>query len=345
MEPDTASTHARGIIKEAGNAWEYATQGKSRKISGAGQPNQQKASEPEPEEIPPSAAVEPMPEPEAPQPKKPETPVIDPLSDYAVARILPETAAESAFFAPATSEKTRTQPPAEVPVKSGFSAEAAIAAYAAASASSFSDSEESQEKETPSYWPSPEVSQSAFQAPSAFAAASVPDKTEEPVPVFFAAASEPAHVEEPHPVSNFTAPPAPDQVAEAVSAFSAAPPESDMAPAPVQEPAFMFQAPPAPAEQADSEFQAPPTQQQPPVFQTPPAPPQENPASGFQAPPPEPQEQPTAFSPAQDAASAFRAAPVQPAPGESSSGEDSDDTSTDRVDDLLRQFRERYGKS
>ncbi len=410
MEPDTASTHARGIIKEAGNAWEDAAQGKSRKKTEKPEKQQhpEKQEEPEPasEEIPPSAAIEPLPEPTPPEAKEPEKPVVDPLSGFAAAAS-PEKTSEtqaSAFAAPEPPGKNDTPPAAEVPVKSGFSAEAAIAAFAATSLSESGDSnsdsmfsseapsqkeasKSSGQREAPSSWPSPEVSESAFQAPkedtpSAFAAPSAPEKTEEPVPAFSAAPSEPAPApkEEARPVSDFTAPPAtareeaapsmfqappvdptsmfgapagPARTEETASAFSAAPPEPEnqpappiqVPPAPIQEPASMFQAPPAPAEDAVSAFQAAPAEPQPPAFQ---APPQENPASAFQAPPPQPQEQAPAFTPAppaQDTAGAFQSPPVQPAPQESPSEGKSAEASTDRVDDLLRQFRERYGKS
>lgn len=400
MEPDTIHTHARGIIKEAGIAWDDAVQGKPRRT--LGQPKQETpATGHKLEEVQPSAAIEPLPEPAPPEPREPGKPVVDPFSGFAPATPAPfpgkapeEPATE--LSAPATAE---TPPHVEIPVKNSFSAEAAIAAFAAAPAwesapSMFSQgaaplNEESrpvaEEQPTPPSWPSPEVPESAFQAPgeaapTAFFAAP-PGKKEEPVSIFsaappgpeeepasaFSAPPAPAPQEPPasifqaapaEPSSMFGAPPAPGQGMESASVFAAAPPVPPEEPvsaiqAPPEPPAqqpertSMFQAAPAPAEEAVSAFQAPPAEEAPSAFQAAPAQQEqapvfkalqnEAPVSAFEAPP-----EPPAFSaapPAENAASAFQAPPAPAAV------EKSDDASTDRVDDLLRQFRERYGKS
>ncbi len=365
MEPDTIPSHARGIIKEAGNAWEDAAQGKPRKKSEQPEQKETPAPEPKAEEIPPSAAIQPLPEPAPPEPMEPEKPVIDPLSGFAAARSSPEKAPESAFSAPETSEETETPAPEKISEPGRFSPEAAIAAFAAApladsdsdtfSSESFHKKEAPEtpsEENIPSSWPSPDISGSAFQAPkeessSAFSAA--PAEKEEPVSAFSAptvqkpeepaaAPPEPKQEEPPsifqappaEPASMFGAPPAPGESAPAPSAFSAAPPlpmeepkdPAEASTSPKEEPSSMFQSPPAATEDSVSAFQAPPKEEQ---------------APAFQPPPPAP--------PAEDASSAFQAPPPQEAPRQSPSEEKADQAATDRVDDLLRQFRERYGKS
>tara|TARA_B110000037_G_scaffold99854_1_gene116679 strand:- start:3404 stop:5227 length:1824 start_codon:yes stop_codon:yes gene_type:complete len=265
MEFDTLPTHARGFIKEAGSAWHDDAEANDPEQSKPHEaplpaflmePTPEPTPEPIAEEIPPSTAIEPLPEPEP----EPEKPVVDPFSGYAAVAPSPEKTTEALapnFSTPESSEKSETPPPAEVPEKRSFSAEAAIAAFAAApevasavrmfrsKISSGKDTAKlAAEQKTPPSWPSPEVTESTFQAPKEGAPSAFSDLAAEPA------------------------------TEESASAFSA---------------------PPASAEEAVSAFQAPP------------------------APPEIPQESPPEVK--------------------------ADEACIGRVDDLLRQFRERYGKS
>ncbi len=120
--------------------------------------------------------------------------------------------------------------------------------------------------------------------------------------------------------------------------FQAAPEPTPEPPAPEPE-SFPFQAAPSvsaevsPAssdlvpEPVAETYQASPALEEPPVFQAPPAPAPEVPVQAFQAAPEPP------------------AAPAPPTPTEPSPEPPNfDSPQTDRVDDLLKQFRERYGK-
>ncbi len=115
----------------------------------------------------------------------------------------------------------------------------------------------------------------------------------------------------------FGTPPAPDKSQEPSSNFPTPEPAPDIVenripPAQMENPASVFQAAPNPDVEAVSAFQAPPSSQQ-----------EQQPVSSPEAQVSNPSENP----------------PANPAKGKS------EDPSTDRVDDLLRQFRERYGKS
>jgi hypothetical protein len=187
-------------------------------------------------------------------------------------------------------------------------------------------------------WPAPNAeTQSAFPDAENFAA-STPSITPE--------ASSPIAFEQESPFQADTSEnrPTQHQVEPTISPEMAFPPvqmQPSFAPEPVAPP---VQAPPAFApELVAPPFQAPPSFAPEPVeppFQAQPSFAPEPVEPPFQAPPsfaPEPIAPPFQASPTpapEPVAAPFQAAP-QPAP----------ETSTDRVDDLLRQFRERYGKS
>ncbi len=310
-------SHARGLIKEAGIAWEDVTTGRPRKS-----PEPPKTEDSPPAYAPaevsgPSAVVEPLPEPAPPVSRETEGPVVDPYSRFATSA----SDTPPPFFAP--PEKQEEQPPSAHPAEGGFSAEAAIAAFAAASsrdASGESSSPGSLEKraedKTPAEIPTPD-----FSAPPSW------------------------------PSPEIQTSDSPRQMAdETPSRFSTQPPSSDKTPPPepVEQPApsppeqksSFFQPEPEPREEAVSAFQAPPEDigsDSPFLAGKTPSSDEDSESSGE-----EKAEAPSDSSPTTPATESA----TNPQPPEvPASSDEKAEGSTDRVDDLLRQFRERYGKS
>lgn len=264
------ATHARGIIKEAAQAWD-------------------RDSTPEPAEKPAFGAAD------APQ----EIPAFSPPPSETTAPKMDEPKPPAADVP--VIPKPPEPAPADAPTR--FSPEAAIAAFKASPAA-FESPVDSEPTPTvsalESQWPSPDASPPSEPAYSKFAS---PAPAEPSAPVTVEPVAEP-----PAPAFSLPPEPEPEPFASSTSAFQPAPePEPEPEPEPFAAAPTAFQPAPEPAPVAP-ETESP--------FQI-----DEAAVQAFQAP-----AEPEPPAPAPPAES-----PVEP--------------STDRVDDLLRQFRERYGKS
>lgn len=334
MDRDSAGTHARGLIRAAGVAWLRASAMDSQT------PATPAPATPVPVAVPPPVAELPpvLPEPAPPEPQAPIAPEVPPVAEV----LMPEPPVPQAPVFEAAVEP----PPVAVvePVVPAFEAAAPIErapdptlaiAFLAASA----------KEEKPEVWPPAEIAsaeppapvvvaepepviptaepKSAIQAAVEAALAQETGGGFQPAQVFNPSGNNPFQAASEPPAPSFTPPASPFSAFQpvketpAVEAFSPPPVVPAFQPAPeppAPEPTFFPPPPPA--------FQAAP--EPPPVFAPVAA---EPPAPAFVPEPP--------AAPATEPAAAF-----QPVAAE----EGTKAPDTDRVDDLLRQFRERYGR-
>ncbi|MEP2776053.1 MAG: hypothetical protein ABJM75_08005 [Luteolibacter sp.] len=347
LDSNSIPSYARGLIKKAGQKTPKESSLSTQTEQLGGFSTEKPDRGPWPKEQPPEAPQEPVqaaaaptlapmqPEPPAFQPEpaaaQPAPPPVQSAPQPAETGFSPE-AAIAAFSnfqteEPAQPEATSAQPePTPVQqerepqaAETGFSAEAAIAAFG-----NF-QTEQPLNEEGGGFLP-PSDPSSPYAAPQG----SAPQPKEEPSQSFSASAVEPpaseaptqAQPEPPAAENPFQMAPAEDPIQPpADSVFQKAPAENPFSPAQQSEPQPTEQHPQpyganAPEQRIyqDTPFPLPPTEQPP--------------AQVFQAAPP-------ASEPS--ASEAFTPAP-QPDP-------DEQEAKTDRVDDLLKQFRERYGKS
>ncbi len=347
MEKDELPDRARELIKRAGVAWEKLEKSngplpeafvEKAIFEGGLAPGfePEKSTEPEPEQEPDPEGV----------------PLHEEISD-------PLPVAESEIPLAEISEPRTAEPePAELPKEPRFSAEAAIAAFKGFSDKDSAQESLSQEPEVPdpvyqpSSWPSPIIAETPFQT----APEPNQERKIEEEPTFEPTATEPAPLPEPvasepvpEPVREPTPPPFHPAPEPTPSPFQAAPTLSGTFP-----PSSPEEAKPDPAgEPTPPPFQAAPALA--PVF-PPPSPSSDEPATAaapFQAAPTYEEPPPFQAAPTPEPApevpmQAFQAAPEPPsAPAFAEPAPDPPDfktPKTDRVDDLLKQFRERYGK-
>jgi hypothetical protein len=327
MDRDSAGTHARGLIRAAGVAWLRASAMDSQT------PTTPAPATPVPVAVPPPVAELPpvLPEPAPPEPQAPIAPEVPPVAEVTIPE--PPVPQAPVFEAAAEPPPFKAAEPAVAePVVPAFEAAAPVErapdptlaiAFLAASA----------KEEKPEVWPPAEIAaaepeppvisapepKSPIQAAVEAALAHETGGGFQPAQVFtpsennpFQAASEPLAPSFTPPASPFSAF-QPVQETPAVEAFSpppVVPAFQAAAEPPSPEPAFFPPPPPA--------FQAAP--EPPPVF------------APIAAEPPAP-----AFVPEPPAAPAAAFQPVVAEEGTKA-------PDTDRVDDLLRQFRERYGR-
>lgn len=338
MDRDSAGTHARGLIRAAGVAWLRASAMDSQT------PTPPAPAPPVPVAVPPPVAELPpvLPEPALPAPHAPITPEVPPVDEVLVPEpLVPQPPVFQAAVEPPpfVAAEPAVAEPAEPPIEAAAPVERApdptlAIAFLAASA----------KEEKPEVWPPADISPVEPDAP----VVSTPEpKSPIQAAVEAALAQEtgggfqPAQVFKPSENNPFLASPEPQATpftppASPFSAFQ-----------PVQEAPAVEAFPPPPVVPA---FQAAPEPPAPPAFQAaetpspepaffPPSPP------AFQAAP----EPPPVFAPVTAEPPAPPFVPEPPAtpaaafqPVATEEGAKAPDT--DRVDDLLRQFRERYGR-
>lgn len=305
VDRDSAGTHARGLIRAAGLAWLRASAMDSQTTAGA-------ASEPSATiEIPPALPEAPplvmAPEP-TPIPEPELVPANPPTAEEIPVLIPPVSVEEKAAISePVAPPPVIAETPPVAAVERAPDPTLAIAFLAA----------NAKETETSEVWPAPEVN---FPPPPP------------PADVFSVTSGE---LKSPIQAAVEAA-----MRAETGGSFEPIHPQpAPVVPAPPENP---FVAVPEPAPASQNYDEPPPVpaftafEPSPQAFETP-APPEIPPAPEF-FPPPTPAFQP-AFEPAPPPVVTPESA-FQPAASE----ENAPPPDTDRVDDLLRQFRERYGR-
>ncbi|MFD2256434.1 hypothetical protein ACFSSA_07095 [Luteolibacter algae] len=336
MDGGNLPEHARGLIKEAAETWEKA----SSKVSGQNDIREPGAKPVDVEAEIPEENAEVQASNGTTFDDEPETKSVfaagsasfatPPMTSDFIAK--GHSLYENAAPTPEQAPKESVVEPVSLPDFSGTFLRPAVAGKEPESASFSPQPRNSSIEEESFSWPSPEISESRFDIRNSFAkpseAEAEPEKSQEE------GASQAVPTES---ASKPTAESQQDKPADPISHAESSEPVfqaagSDYQPAKIIEP-------------GEREPQVPPAPSTPPPFQA--APPVSDPrpdANPFQAAPPNPEPKDTP-PPFQAAPPATDSPPEQPfqtiAP---SSDDDSREPSTDRVDDLLRQFRERYGK-